>query len=312
MGNGRLAFSIVSFILGIPGSIHNTLQLWDRAKRGNTGEPLGGASKKRLWKPILLVTASLALVAVGVFVLLHRPTNEPTTGAPPPKLSSNSGPPPPQQQLPPQHSESTHKHDARHRGGKKPAAQTPGQQSSVDLSGSSSITQSANAPCSGNSVTGNVDNNGCIAGPPPPPPARVITASAYAAAVLMLKRAPNGSTYDLEVIGGSREIQNFTVQLMHMLNDGGWSADQTSQTGTALRMDNGVQVDTTGFRCEAGNSEAAQIGLTALTIAGFPCSVAPIAIDFMSLGMSRPGMPTSNHQTDLYLSVGSRIHPPEQ
>lgn len=161
------------------------------------------------------------------------------------------------------------------------------------------VTQSTNAPCSGNSVGGNVDNSGCQVGTVPPPN-RVIEATSREAAVALLKTAPTGSKVYFVVIGGGQEIGDFEQSLESIFTDGGWAISGRSfigQASSVIATGNGViHSGGEGFNCEA-QTAAGQTARKALKAAGYPCGDGPIA--------GREG------NADIYVRVGSRIAPQE-
>jgi len=157
------------------------------------------------------------------------------------------------------------------------------------------LIQTTNAPCSGNSVTGNVDNSNCTIGYVPPPQ-RVIQQSPRNAAVDKLRTTTSSATVYFVVIGVGQEVNNFEGALEKIFTDGGWKIIGRSYIGQAVFVqagNEGVQRSSgEGFNC-LSSSASGKIALKALEIAGYPCGSGSVA--------------SHGAQADIVIQVGTRI-----
>ena len=171
------------------------------------------------------------------------------------------------------------------------------QQTSVSVPGS--LTQTTSAPCSGNSITGSIDNTNCIAGYIPSPPRKVQTGREEA--VDLLKTAPAGSTVHFVIVGGSQEISDFEGQLERLFTSGGWTIAGRDLIGSLSMVtigSNGYPSRSTGngLNCmEGGSQEISAIAFNAMKAVRFPCSSGPVA--------------SHGGRADFYVQVSSRIPP---
>jgi len=160
-----------------------------------------------------------------------------------------------------------------------------------------SVTQTTNSPCSGNSVTGSVDNSGCQVGNVPPPN-RKIEKSGRDGALDMLRTAPQGSSVYFVTVGGSKEIKNFESEIESLFTDARWTIAGHSFVGelhvTEIGENGPSSSSGEGLHCSSSTSSG-RIALRAMQLAGYPCSEGFVAADGIS--------------ADLTVQVGTRIPP---
>lgn len=257
----------------------------------------------RSWAPILTLIMCVIVGAVGVAVLVRHPkppqqSTEQIRPAPvqepaPTKTSPQAAPAPSVASpvLNPKPHKSKPKTDSSLAQAQPQIAPPP----SVSIPGT--VTQSTNAPCSGNSITGGIDNTGCTAGYVAPP-AREMSQANTAAAIAILDTAEPGSTVDLHLVGAGNgdEIMQFMQQIGFLFGSthGVWKLGNKDRTGQLLSAEpDGTVFNGAGFHCAVRvGSHAAELAVEALTASGYPCEKLP--------HQPREGV-------DIELTVGTRV-----
>jgi hypothetical protein len=177
MGGWQLIIAICCLVVGLPGAIHDSLQIraqW-KAKIPASGE--GGMKLSFLraygW-PVFRWTASLVLMTVGILLLTHRIKSSISAQVgPPPTVSPVASPANPGPSTAPGKPHSANKGRPKSRQS-PPSAPTP----SVTQDGHNNqqnvaqapITQINTAPCTQQVGVGSNNSNGCTFGAQSPPP----------------------------------------------------------------------------------------------------------------------------------------------
>lgn len=285
-----LVVSVLGVIINIPSAHVAIFQLRKlRAKEQMT------EARWKAWVSLITLPLCLMLLAFGIFLLFYHPHQNSVASGP--QSSSSLGtqvqPSPPQQPSP-----NTVRPERPILSAQSPTkTQSPASTPGVSIA--APVTQSTNAPCSGNSVTGNVDNTDCVAGYVPPP-ARVMARTGRDAALVVLRTAPHGSSVYFQIVGGSDEIQAFERQIENLFTNAGWTIAGRDFIGSLSVVSVGpngpISSHGEGLHCMAGAStRSAEVALEAMKLAGFPCASG-------NFGSNRTAV-------DLYIQVGSRISP---
>jgi len=138
-----------------------------------------------------------------------------------------------------------------------------------------------------------------------PPPRREMLISNMLIASNILSTAPKGSRVSITRVGQSDEINKFASEVDELFFHSNfvWIVDPPNNVGELhLFNENGVSHGE-GFHCSVSNSKsgAGLIAIQALAKAGYPCV----------RDSDTPTDHSDPHPVDIYLTIGTRIIPPD-